>query len=71
MHLLVVAISFPAPDFPYRGAFIGEQVRLLSEHLDRITVISPTVYVPDIAKRSRAAVQASLPLRYELVKDRC
>lgn len=71
MHLLVVAISFPAPNFPYRGAFIGEQVRLLSDHFERITVISPTAYVPDIAKRSRAAVQASLPLRYELVKDRC
>ena len=71
MHLLVVAISFPSPEYPYRGAFIGEQVRRLSDHVERITVISPTTYVPALAKRSRAAAQASLPLRYELVKDRC
>jgi glycosyltransferase involved in cell wall biosynthesis len=71
MHLLVVATSFPSPEYPYRAAFIGEQVRRLSDHVERITVISPTTYVPDFAKRSRAAAQASLPLRYELVKDRC
>lgn len=72
MHLLVVALSFPSPQFPFRGTFLGEQVRLLSNHIDRITVVSPTTYVPSfIASANRGAAQASLPQRYEFVKDRC
>ena len=71
MHILVVAISFPSPEYPYRVPFIGEQVRRLLDHVERVTVLSPTTYVPQFAKTRRTAVQASLPVRYELVKDRC
>jgi glycosyltransferase involved in cell wall biosynthesis len=71
MHVLMVAESFPSPEYPYRGAFIGEQVKRLLDHVERITVLSPTTYVPRFAKISRFARQASLPARYELVKDRC
>ena len=71
MHLLVVANSFPSPEYPYRVPFIGEQVRRLLDHVERVTVLSPTTYVPQFAKTRRTARQASLPVRYELVKDRC
>ena len=71
MHILMVTVSFPSPEYPYRGAFIGEQVKRLLEHVDRITVVCPTTYVPQFAKFTRLAVQASLPMRYEFVKDRC
>jgi teichuronic acid biosynthesis glycosyltransferase TuaC len=67
----MVAESFPSPEYPYSGAFIGEQVKRLLDHVERITVLSPTTYVPRFAKISRFARQASLPARYELVKDRC
>ncbi len=71
MHILMVTVSFPSPEYPYRGTFIGEQVKRLLDHVDRITVLCPTSYVPRFARFSRVAAQASLPARYELVKDRC
>ena len=71
MHILMVAVSFPSPEHPYRGSFIGEQVKRLLEHVDRITVLCPTTYVPQFAKFNRLAVQTSRPIRYEFVKDRC
>lgn len=71
MHVLIVAESFPSPAHPYRSTFIGEQVKRLLDHVERITVLSPTTYVPQFMKISRVARQASLPTRYELVKDRC
>ncbi|MBS0183820.1 MAG: glycosyltransferase [Nitrospira sp.] len=71
MHILMVADSFPSPAYPYRGTFIGEQVKRLLDHVERITVLSPTTYVPRFVKLSRGARQASLPARYEFVKDRC
>ena len=71
MHILMVTLSFPSPEYPYRGVFIGEQVKRLLDHVDRITVLSPTTYVPRFIKTSWVARQASLPVRYELVKDRC
>ena len=67
----MVAESFPSPAHPYRGTFIGEQVKRLLDHVERITVLSPTTYIPQFLKISRVARQASLPARYELVKDRC
>jgi hypothetical protein len=63
MHVLMVADSFPSPAHPYRGTFIGEQVKRLLDHVDRITVLSPTIYVPRFVKISRVARQASLPAR--------
>lgn len=71
MHLLMVAVTFPSPEYPHRGTFIGEQVKRLLDHVERITVLSPTTYVPRFVRISRVARQASLPARYEFVKDRC
>jgi glycosyltransferase involved in cell wall biosynthesis len=71
MHILMVTASFPSPAHPYRGTFIGEQVKRLLDHVDRITVLSPTTYIPRFVKINRVARQASLPARYEFVKDRC
>lgn len=67
----MIAVSFPSPAYPYRGTFIGEQVKRLLDHVERITVLSPTTYVPPFVKLSRVARQASLPARYEFVKGRC
>lgn len=71
MHILIIAESFPSPAHPYRGTFIGEQVKRLLDHVERITVLSPTTYVPRFVKMSRVARQASLPPYYEFVKGRC
>ena len=74
MHLLFVALSFPSPELPHRSPFIKEQVRLLCEceQVSRITVLSPTTYVPEFMRRfRRASAQAVLPRRYELVENRC
>src|SRR5207249_1675828 len=72
MHLLVVPVCFPAPGSPLPGVFIGEQVRLLCEWVERITVLSPTTFVPPFMRRFRyVAHQASLPDRYQMVKGRC
>lgn len=71
MHILMVAVSFPSPEYPYRGTFIGEQVKRLLDHVERITVLSPTTYVPRFLKINRVARQVSLPARYEFVKNRC
>jgi glycosyltransferase involved in cell wall biosynthesis len=74
MHLLVVAKSFPSPERPYRTPFLGEQVRLLCERpeLERITVVSPTTFVPTFLRRfRRVSRQATLPDHYQMVEDRC
>src|SRR5919198_1810200 len=74
MHPLVVALSFPAPEIPYRTPFLGEQVRLLCERpeVERITVLSPTTFVPAFMRRfRRVAAQTSLPDRYQMVEGRC
>ncbi len=72
MHLLVVTRSFPSAENPLRGVFIGEQVRRLSERLERITVLSPTTWVPAFMRKvDRVAAQASLPDHYQMVEDRC
>jgi teichuronic acid biosynthesis glycosyltransferase TuaC len=75
MHLLVVALSFPSPENPFRGSFIGEQVRLLCERgevMERITVLSPTTFVPAFMRRfRRVAAQALLPERYQMVEGCC
>lgn len=71
MHLLMVAESFPSPEYPYRGVFIGEQVKRLLDHVEQVTVLCPTTYVPRFVKFNRVAAQVSLPARYEFVKDRC
>lgn len=72
MHLLFVTRTFPSPVNPYREPFIGAQVRHLSERLERITVLSPTTWVPAFMRRmDRVAAQASLPDRYEMVEGRC
>jgi teichuronic acid biosynthesis glycosyltransferase TuaC len=74
MHLLFVALSFPSAEFPHHSPFIKEQVRLLCEckQVRRITVLSPTTYVPRFMRRfHRASAQAVLPRRYELAGNRC
>jgi glycosyltransferase involved in cell wall biosynthesis len=74
MHLLVVALSFPSPENPYRGSFVGQQVQLLCEctQINRITVLSPTTFVPTFLRKvRRVAAQAVLPQRYEMVEGRC
>lgn len=55
MHVLVVALSFPSPQNPYRGSFIGQQVQLLCERteIERITVLSPTTFVPTFLSKVR------------------
>lgn len=74
MHVLFIALSFPSPENPYRSPFIREQVRLLCERkeIERVTVLSPTTSVPPFMRRfRRAAEQASLPARYQMVEGRC
>jgi glycosyltransferase involved in cell wall biosynthesis len=72
MHLLVIALGFPAPGTPLPSIFVGEQVRLLCERVERITVLSPAPFVPAFMHGfRRVADLASLPDRYEMVKDRC
>ncbi len=72
MHLLVIALGFPSPEDPYPSSFIGQQVRLLCERIEYITVLSPTTFVSPFMRRfRRVANQASLPDRYEIVKGRC
>jgi glycosyltransferase involved in cell wall biosynthesis len=72
MHLLVIALGFPSPGNPYPSSFIGQQVRLLSERIEYITVLSPTTFVPTFMRRFRGVANlASLPDRYEMVQGRC
>jgi glycosyltransferase involved in cell wall biosynthesis len=72
MHLLVIALGFPAPGNPLPGVFIGEQVRLLCERVERITVLSPTIFVPAFMRGfRRVANRVSLPDRYQMVEGRC
>jgi glycosyltransferase involved in cell wall biosynthesis len=72
MHLLVVAQRFPSPEYPYYAPFIGEQVRQLCERVDRITVLSPTAFVPPFMRWvRRGTVLASLPDRYQMQEGRC
>ena len=51
MHLLVIALGFPSPQNPYPSSFIGQQVRLLCERIEYITVLSPTTFVPAFMRR--------------------
>src|SRR5215468_7767789 len=72
MHLLVVALGFPAPGNSLPSIFLGEQVRLLCEQVERITVLSPTTFMPACMRRfRRVADKASLPDRYQMVEGRC
>lgn len=72
MHLLVVAMSFPSPDNPYPGSFIGQQVKALSARIERITVVSPVPRVPPLMSwMRRIAAKATLPDRYEMADGRC
>lgn len=72
MHLLVVAVSFPSPGNPYPGSFIGQQVRALAEHVERITVLCPIPWVPPFGSWIRRyAAKALFPHRYSIVDDRC
>src|SRR5262245_38412885 len=72
MHLLVITLGFPAPGTPLPAIFLGEQVRLLCERVERITVLSPTPFVPAFMRGFRhVANPASLPDRYEMVEGRC
>jgi teichuronic acid biosynthesis glycosyltransferase TuaC len=74
MHILFVALSFPSPEFPHRSPFIKEQVRLLCEceQVNRVTVVSPTTFVPNfMGGFRRVSAQAALPRQYELIKNRC
>jgi glycosyltransferase involved in cell wall biosynthesis len=72
MHLLVVTISFPSPENPYPGSFIGQQVLALAERVERITVLSPVPTMPRfMSKFRRFAAKVSLPEHYVLVPNRC
>src|SRR5215813_3978523 len=72
MHLLVITLGFPAPGTPLPAIFLGEQIRLLCERVERITVLSPTPFVPVFMRGfRRVADKASLPDRYQLVEGRC
>jgi glycosyltransferase involved in cell wall biosynthesis len=72
MHLLFIPLAFPAPGNPVYGVGLGEQVRLLCERVERITVLAPTTFVPTFMRRfRRVSHQVSLPDRYEMVKGRC
>lgn len=72
MHILMVAIGFPSPNNPYPGNFIGEQVRILSKHVERITVLSPVPRVPMfLSTVPRFSIMASIPARYDMVANRC
>lgn len=73
MHLLVVAVSFPYQGNPYPSSFIGQQVQLLAERVDRITVVSPVPKVPPlVTKLKRFRAKSSLPPPYEeMVAGRC
>jgi glycosyltransferase involved in cell wall biosynthesis len=74
MHILFVAISFPSPQVPHRSPFMGEQVRLLSEHphVRRITVLSPTTWVPAFFRRTGLIRgPAMLPNGYRMREEGC
>jgi glycosyltransferase involved in cell wall biosynthesis len=72
MHVLMIAISFPSPENPYPGIFIAEQVRLLCDHVDRITVLCPSPRVPTFVSMIPSLhAKGSLPVRYYMGTDRC
>src|SRR5215813_8420652 len=72
MHLLVIALDFPTPEYPIHGHFLQEQVRLLSKRVERITVLSPTPFVPAFMRGIRRIARlASLPDRYQMVEGCC
>jgi glycosyltransferase involved in cell wall biosynthesis len=72
MHLLVISRGFPAPGNPFPSIFVGEQVRLLCERVERITVLSPTTFVPAFMRGFRRVTGlTSLPDRYQMVEGRC
>jgi glycosyltransferase involved in cell wall biosynthesis len=72
MHLLVVAVSFPSPENPYRGSFIEQQVLELAERVERITVLCPVPWAPRFLSWHRRFVAKTVfPLRYQMVDGRC
>ena len=72
MHVLMIAIGFPSPDNPYPGSFIAEQVRLLCEHVERITVLCPIPRIPTFLPLGPSiSAKATLPSRYYMRTDRC
>lgn len=73
MHLLVVAVSFPYKGNPYPSSFIGQQVQLLAERVERITVLSPVPRVPPLVTRlKRFRAKSSLPPLYDdMAAGRC
>jgi glycosyltransferase involved in cell wall biosynthesis len=71
MHLLAIGFDFPTPEYSFHS-LLGEQVRLLSERVERITALSPTPFVPALMRGfRRVARQASMPNRYQMMEDRC
>jgi len=72
MHLLVVALAFPAPGNPVNGVPLGEQVRLLCERVERITVLSPMTFIPAFMRGFRHVAQSALlPDCYQMLEGRC
>ena len=72
MHVLVVALSFPSPAYLHWAPFIKEQVLQLCKRVERVTVLSPTTFVPSFAKSlRRGAILASIPERYSLIDGKC
>jgi len=72
VHVLVIAIGFPSPVNPYAHVFIGEQVRILCEYVERVTVLSPSPSIPAfLSGIPRYAKKISLPTRYWMIPDRC
>jgi glycosyltransferase involved in cell wall biosynthesis len=75
MHVLFVAHNFPSPTNPHEQAFVGEQVRLLSEKTDRVkrvTVLSPVTFVPSFLRRVFHSSSYTLsPRHYQMAGGRC
>ena len=68
----MVTIGFPSPVNPYTNNFTGEQVKLLCEYVERVTVLAPTPRVPAFMSRiPRCAKTISLPARYWMIPERC
>jgi glycosyltransferase involved in cell wall biosynthesis len=74
MHVLFVVHNFPSPVNPHVQPFIAEQVRLLcerKEQIKRVTVLSPTTFVPRfLGKSSRFSNQILSPHTYQMADGR-
>lgn len=72
MHVLVISVGFPSLANPCAFPFVREQVFQLCKRVERVTVLSPTAFVPFFAKGfRRGAVLASIPERYSLIEGKC